>query len=112
MEGYSPRVLEKAVRQASKASSFEDASEDLCELAGISISASHLQRLSQRIGREWAQARDQEVQAFREKRLLCAYAAGPQASAVMLDGGRVQTRAEKSGQGVQQPSWRESKVAC
>jgi hypothetical protein len=100
------------VRQASKAASFEDASEDLRELAGIAISASHLQRLSQRIGKEWAQARDQEVQAFREKRLLCAYAAGPQAAAVMLDGGRVQTRAAESGQGVQQPAWRESKVAC
>ena len=104
--------MEKAVRQASKAASFEDASEDLRELAGISISASHLQRLSQRIGQEWAGARDQEVQAFREKRLLCAYAAGPQAAAVMLDGGRVQTRAEESGQGVQQPAWRETKVAC
>lgn len=100
------------MRQSSKASSFQDASEDLRELAGISISASHLQRLSQRVGREWAQARDQEVEAFREKRLLCVYAAGPQAAAVMLDGGRVQTRAEESGQGVQQPAWRETKVAC
>jgi hypothetical protein len=104
--------LAKAVRQASKASSFEDASEDLRELAGISISASHLQRLSQRVGQEWAEARDQEVQAFRDRRLLCAYAAGPQAAAVMLDGGRVQTRAADSGPGVQQPAWRETKVAC
>jgi hypothetical protein len=100
------------VRQASKAASFEDASGDLRELAGISISASHLQRLSRRVGQEWAQARDQEVQAFRDKHLLCAYAAGPPAAAVMLDGGRVQTRAEDSGQGVQQPAWRETKVAC
>lgn len=100
------------MRQASKAASFEDASEDLRELAGVAISASHLQRLSRRVGQEWAQARDQEVQAFRDQRLLCAYAAGPQAAAVMLDGGRVQTRAEDSGQGVQQPAWRETKVAC
>ena len=104
-EGYSPRVLEKAVRQASKAASFEDASADLRELAGVSISASHLQRLSQRLGQEWAQVRDQEVQAFRDKRLLCVYAAGPQAAAVMLDGGRVQTRAAGRGPGVQQPAW-------
>jgi hypothetical protein len=104
--------VEKAVRQASKAASFEEASEDLRELAGVSISASHLQRLSQRVGQEWAQARDQEVQAFRDKRLVCAYAAGPQAAAVMLDGGRVQIRAADSGQGVQQPGWRETKVAC
>lgn len=100
------------MRQASKAASFADASEDLRVLAGVSISASHLQRLSQRVGWEWAGARDQEVQAFREQRLLCAYAAGPPAAAVMLDGGRVQTRAADRGPGVQQPAWRESKVAC
>jgi hypothetical protein len=30
----------------------------------------------------------------------------------MIDGGRVQTRAEGSGAGVQDPGWRETKVAC
>ncbi len=111
-EGYSPRVLEKAVRQAGKAPSFKEASEDLHALAGVSISATHLQRLSERVGREWAQARDKEVQAFREDRLVCPYAAAPPAAAVMLDGGRIQTRAEEGGRGVQEPSWRETKVAC
>src|SRR5438093_1132021 len=53
-----------------------------------------------------------EVEAFREDRLVCAYAAAPKAAAVMLDGGRVQTRAEDSGPGVQDPKWRETKVAC
>jgi hypothetical protein len=111
-EGYSPRVLEKAVRQSAKAASFKDASEDLRDLAEVSISPTHLQRLSERVGREWSQARDGEVQAYREKRLACAYAAAPPAAAVMLDGGRVQTRAEESGRGVQEPKWRETKVAC
>jgi len=100
------------VRQASKAASFKDASEDLKELAEVSISPTHLQRLSERVGKEWAQARDQEVQAFREDRLVCAYAAAPKAAAVMLDGGRLQTRAEEAGRGVQEPSWRETKTAC
>jgi hypothetical protein len=104
--------LEKAVRQASKAASFKDASEDLKALAEVSISATHLQRLSERVGHEWAQARDQEVQAFREDKLVCAYAAAPKAAAVMLDGGRLQTRAEDAGRGVQDAKWRETKVAC
>lgn len=112
MERYSPRILQKAVRQASKAASFKDASEDLKELAGVSISATHLQRLSQRIGREWAQERDQEVQAFREDKLVCAYAAPAQAAAVMLDGGRLQTRGAEAGRGVHEPAWRETKTAC
>jgi hypothetical protein len=111
-EGYSPRLLEKAVRQAAKAASFKEASEDLHALAEVSISATHLQRLSQRVGGEWARTRDEEVQAFREDRLACAYAAAPPAAAVMLDGGRLQTRAEEAGRGVQEPRWRETKVAC
>jgi hypothetical protein len=42
-------------------------------------------------------------------------AAGPKApaaAAVMLDGGRYQTRAAAAGRGVHDPSWRETKVAC
>lgn len=100
------------MRQAGKAASFKEASEDLKVLAEVSISATHLQRLSQRVGKEWAQARDQETQAFREDKLVCVYAAAPPAAVVMLDGGRVQTRAEEAGRGVQDPHWRETKVAC
>jgi hypothetical protein len=104
--------VEKAVRQAAKAPSFKEASEDLKDLAEVSISATHLQRLSERVGHEWEQARDREVEAFREDRLLCAYTAAPKAAAVMLDGGRLQTRAADSGRGVEDPRWRETKVAC
>jgi hypothetical protein len=111
-ERYSPRILEKGVRQASKAASFKEASEDLKALAEVSISATHLQRLSERVGQEWLHVRDQETQAFREDKLVCVYAAAPKAAAVMLDGGRVQTRAEEAGRGVQDPHWRETKVAC
>jgi hypothetical protein len=71
-ERYSPRLLEKSVRQASKAASFKEASDDLQALAEVSISPTHLQRLSERVGREWAHARDQETQAFREDKLVCA----------------------------------------
>jgi hypothetical protein len=63
--------MEKAVRQASKAASFKDASDDLKALAEVSISATHLQRLSERVGQEWAQERDKEVLAFRDNRLRC-----------------------------------------
>jgi hypothetical protein len=105
-------VLQKAVRQAAKAPSFKEASEDLRELAEVSVSATHLQRLSHRVGQEWTQARDEEVQAFRENRLVCSYAAAPKAAAVMLDGGRTQIRADNCGRGVHEAGWRETKVAC
>ena len=111
-ERYSPRILEKGVRQASKAASFKEASEDLKVLAEVAISATHLQRLSERVGNEWVQEREREVQAFREDKLLCSYATAPKVAAVMLDGGRVQTRADEAGRGVEEPRWRETKVAC
>ena len=112
-EGYSPGVLARAIRQASKASSFAEASDDLRELAEIEISAAHLQRLSERVGAEWAEVRDEEVEKFRQAKLERSYKEPPRGAAVvMLDGGRLQTRAEESGRGVREAAWRESKVAC
>ncbi len=106
-------VLAKAVRQASKAPSFAEASDDLGELAEVRISATHLQRLSERIGEEWAEIRDEDVEKFRKAELERTYKEPPRgAAAVMLDGGRLQTRAEDAGRGVSEASWRESKVAC
>lgn len=106
-------MLAKAVRQASKAPSFKEASEDLQELAEVGISPTHLQRLSERIGEEWAEVRDEEVEKFRKAELERTYKEPPRgAAAVMLDGGRLQTRAEDGGRGVSEASWRESKVAC
>ena len=105
--------MAKGVRQASKASSFVEASEDMRELAEIEISPTHLQRLSERVGEEWEELRDDDVEKFRERRLERDYKEPPRgAVAVMLDGGRVQTRADDAGRGVSDPGWRESKVAC
>jgi hypothetical protein len=111
-EGYSPGVLRKAVRQAACAGSFREASDDLKALAELSISPSHLQRLGERVGREWRDARDAEVQQYREHRLPRGYAGPPATAAVMLDGGRYQSRAEGAGRGVTDPAWKEIKVAC
>jgi hypothetical protein len=84
-EGYSPAVLAKAVRQASKAPSFVEASDDLRELADLEISPTHLQRLSERIGEEWAEVRDEEVEKFRNRKLERSYQEPPRgAAAVML----------------------------
>jgi hypothetical protein len=111
-EGYSQAVLRKAVRQAGKAPSFQDASDDLQELAQIAISPQHLGKVAERIGREWAAARDADVQAFRDNRLAAAYAEAPQVATVSVDGGRTQTRADDGERGVREPGWQEVKVAC
>jgi hypothetical protein len=111
-EGYSPAVLRKAVRQAGKARSFQDASDDLKELAQIAISPQHLSKVAERIGRAWAAARDADVQAFRANQLASEYAQAPQVASVSVDGGRVQTRAADGERGVTAPAWQEVKVAC
>jgi hypothetical protein len=111
-EGYSPSVLRKAVRQAAKAASFRDASADMAELAEVAISATHLQRLSERVGGEWADVRDSQVEAYRAGTLVRDYEAAPAVAAVMLDGGRYQAREEDAGRGVTGPGWKELKVAC
>jgi hypothetical protein len=100
------------VRQAARAPSFKEASDDLRDLAELAISPSHLQRLSERIGREWAAARDADVRAFREGRLPARYAQAPRAATVMIDGGRYQARARTGEPGVAEPAWHEVKVAC
>ena len=107
-------MLRQAVRQAGKAASFRDASDDLRELAGVTICPSHLGKLAERVGREWAAARDADVQAFREDSLAADYAQPPQVATVMVDGGRVQTRQPSAapGPGVCDPGWQEVKVAC
>jgi hypothetical protein len=100
------------VRQAAKAPSFKEASEDLRELASLSISPSHLQRLSERIGREWATARDADVSAFRAGELPAARMQPARVATVMVDGGRYQAREPDAGPGVSGPAWHEVKVAC
>lgn len=111
-EGYSPALLQKIVRQGSKATSFKDASEDLQTLAGVQISPKQVERLTERIGGEWAAQRDRDVELFKQDRLPRQYTQAPAAAAVMLDGGRLLTRADTGRPGVHDPAWREPKYAC
>ena len=77
-------MMEKGVRQASKASSFVEASEDMRELAEIEISATHLQRLSERIGEEWVELRDEDVEKFRQRGLERDYKEPPRLSLIHI----------------------------
>jgi hypothetical protein len=99
------------VRQAAKSPSFKEAAETVQEMLDVAISPAHLRRLSEPIGREWARTRDQEALAFRGGQLPPGYDKPPAVAAVMLDGGRYQTRAAGHGWGVTDPAWKETKVA-
>ena len=110
-EGYSPSVLRKIVTQGGRYV-YAEAAENLRSLAEIELSAQHVGELTERVGREWAERRDQEAAADQQNQLGRMYAAAPQAAAVMLDGGRVQTRAADAPAGVHQAAWKEVKYAC
>ena len=111
MEGYSPALLQKIVDQGGRYA-FAEAALNLSELAGVRISAQHVLRLTERIGREWAQRRDAESEAFKQGRLPRAYTQTAPTAVVMLDGGRALTRAEPSGPGVCAPQWKQPNYAC
>jgi hypothetical protein len=112
-EGYSPAVIKLAVHKAEEMPSFATASADLAESVPVKMSPKHLQRLCGRIGGEWAQRRDQEVEAYQQQHLARAYPkAAPAVAAVMVDSGKVQTRQADQGPGVHDPSWSNTNVAC
>jgi hypothetical protein len=104
-------VLRKIVRQGGKVS-FAEASADLRELSELKISPTHVQRLTERVGQEWQVLRDRDVAAFRAGQQAVACSNRHPAAAVMLDGGRLQTRAADAGRGITTPAWRESKTAA
>lgn len=81
-------------------------------LCNLRLGPTHLRRLSERIGTEWAQARDAQVEAFQARQLGRDYTEAPAVAAAMLDGGRYLTRADGAGPGVTDPAWKETKVAC
>ena len=75
------------------------------ESAELQISPTHLQRLSDRIGAEWVEVRDEDIEKFRRAEQGCMYKERPSGTtAVMHDVGRWQARAEGSNRGVSEPS--------
>jgi len=57
-EGYSPGLLKKIEYAGGNGRSFESAAQALERLAECSISARHIERLTERLGKERAAERD------------------------------------------------------
>ena len=110
-ENISPELLRNVVRHGGK-DSFQEASEDLNEDLGLAISAKQVQRVTERIGAEWKDRRDQQVELFKQGKLPRLHAQPPQVAVVMNDDGRLQTRTEKQAPGVHGPGWKGPKYGC
>jgi hypothetical protein len=109
--GYSPAVLQCIVTAGAQLSSFESAAFAL-SLTGLSISARHVQELTERVGQELAAERDAKTAKRRQRRLRPEAATAPEVVAVEVDGGRLRTRAVDRGRGVHAPENKEDKIAC
>jgi hypothetical protein len=81
-------------------------------LAEVAISPRHVANLTEEIGEELQQARDQRVEDWLHHRRKKPQGPVPQAVAVGVDGGCIQTRAPDQGPGVHDQGWKEDKVAC
>ena len=111
-EGYSPRLLQKIEYAGSNEPSFEVAGAALRQLAELPISGRHVERITERLGRQRAEQRDAEVAALKAGTLQPRYAEPPQVAAIHLDAGKLQLREEDRQPGVRHPHWGDTKVAC
>ncbi len=111
-EGYSPRLVQKIEYAGGNEVSFAAASGALEHLAELPISAKHVQRITERLGRERAAQRDAEVEAFRAGALKPTHAEPPAVAAVHVDAGKLQFRQDDGDPGVRAPRWGDAKVGC
>jgi hypothetical protein len=110
-EGYSPGVLKKIEYAGGNGRSFGSAAESLERLAECSISARHVERLTEKLGKERAALRDQDVEAMKARTLRSPYKEAPAIAVVMVDAGKAQFREEGAGPGVHGVHWGDVKAA-
>jgi hypothetical protein len=106
--------LSQIVEAGGQLKSYKLAARMLKSLAEVEISDQHVRRITDEIGKELAAQRDRQVEDYVHHRRSAAEEAVPDAVAIALDGGRLQTREPASGQGpgVFGEGWKEDKVAC
>src|SRR5207302_386229 len=104
--GYSPAILLKIVEAGGQLKSFKLAAVMLEHLAEILISPRHVANLTEEIGAELQQTRDQRGEDWLHHHRQKPQGPLPQAVAVGVDGGCIQTRAPDQGPGVHDQGWK------
>lgn len=111
-EGYSPALLKKIEYAGGNGRSFETAAESLDRLAEFSISGKHVERLTERLGKERAALREKATAAMEARKLRSAYKHPPAVAVISVDAGKAQFRQEGKGPGVHGAHWGDTKIAC
>lgn len=123
--GYSPRVQRKMVYAGVENVSFQQAADELAEVADLEIGPKPIERLVKRIGRERIDRRDAAVATHQQLPLMEKDAVAdphrpcPAVAMVSMDGGRLQIRSGSESESESEPEsrakptshWRESKTA-
>jgi hypothetical protein len=100
------------VRLGGNSPSFEQAEKDIGVLLEFTISARHIQTLTERVGSEMAdQGRQGADLWLRQACPAPGLRDAPQAVAVAVDDGKLHLRAENQAPGVHDPKWRNYKAA-
>ena len=111
----SPAVLEKKVLASAYTPSYSIGQLVLQEIGGIEITSRGLNKTAVKIGSEMVADRDGRIEAYFSQPLTLRRGTAPQTplslACISVDGGRMQTRDEVSGNGVHNPHWRENKNA-
>ena len=91
---YSPHVLKKIVFAGTQHPSFAQGSAALAALAGLTIATKQVERVTEKIGRERVEQRDQAVANFQRLPLMTRCQSPlpnpPDLAVVEMDGGRLQ----------------------
>lgn len=112
-EGYSPKILEKIEYAGANVVLFGQAEEHMRVLGDLEISGKHIQRITERLGAEREEIRDEAVEAIKAGKLEVKILNRPKVCAVHVDAGKVQTREDdQKGPGVRGAGWNDTKVAC
>ena len=111
-EGYSLALLAKIEYAGANAESFQKAADMLGRVGELLISDKHVERITERLGRQRADQRDAQVEQMKAGQLSPAHVQPPQVAAIHLDAGKIQMRAEDGQPGVRDPHWSDTKVAC
>jgi len=111
-EGYSVALLVKIEYAGANEESFRKAAEMLDRVGELALSAKHVQRITERLGCERAQRREEQVEQMKARALGPVYRQPPQVAAIHLDAGKIRLRAEEGGPGVRVPHWSDTKVGC
>jgi hypothetical protein len=110
--GFSPAIVNKIVQTAGRSKSFAEAAELLEINAEFSVSGRYVNEVTNMIGQELQEARDERTENHVHHRRPALTGAVPAKVAVGVDGGRINTRQPGQGKGVHDPGWREDKVGC